>query len=289
MTETPQAVVLESRQPSDYQQQLAKSLDLESDLIVTPIPYVFSELTHAAAEAAPDRKFLMMEARSERPLDNLRVEQYAVDQAAFLAGYAAASVTRSGKVATFGGVNIPTVTIFMDGFARGIDYYNEQKGASVQLLGWDAEKREGLFTGNFDSIEDGYALGQQLMGEGVDVILPVAGWVGLGTAKAAREHGDVYLVGVDLDWAITYPEVADIILTSIQKRLDVSVLETVKAIENSSFTGGTHLGTLENGGVSIAPFHNLESLVSAETMQELEQITAEIIAGRIKTDAGNSQ
>lgn len=127
MTETPQAVVLESRQPSDYQQQLAKSLDPETDLIVTPIPYVFSEPTHAAAEAAPDRKFLMMEARSERPLDNLRVEQYAVDQAAFLAGYAAASVTRSGKVGTFGGVNMAIVILFTHGFAHGIAYYNEQR------------------------------------------------------------------------------------------------------------------------------------------------------------------
>ena len=83
--------------------------------------------------------------------------------------------------------------------------------------------------------------------------------------------------------AITHPEYADIILTSIQKRLDASVVSAVKAIGDGTFAGGTHIGTLENGSVSIASFHNLDGLITAQVKADLEQIKTNIFAGKIKT------
>ena len=79
------------------------------------------------------------------------------------------------------------------------------------------------------------------------------------------------------------PDLAGIVLTSVEKRIDVSVLRGVKAIQDGNFTGGSHLGTLENGGVDIASFHQLDSLVSPQVKADLEQIKAGIIAGSIKT------
>jgi hypothetical protein len=46
---------------------------------------------------------------------------------------------------------------------------------------------------------------------------------------------------------------------------------------------GTPVDTLENGEVGISPFHNLDALVSAKVKADLEQIVADIRAGKIKT------
>ena len=210
-------------------------------------------------------------------------EVYAPDQAAFLAGYVAASVSKTGKVGTFGGINIPPVSDFMDGLALGVAYYNDKNGAHVQVLGWDVAKHDGLFTGNFTETDDGRRAGEFLLKQGADVILPVAGGQGIGAAMAVKERGNAYLIGVDTDWAAWLPEFRDLILTSIEKRLDVSVVSTVQALDTGTFAGGTHVGTLENGGVSIAPFHDLDALVSPKAKADLKQIEADIIAGKIKT------
>ena len=69
--------------------------------------------------------------------------QFNTAQGAFLGGYLAAGMTKSGKVATFGGADIPPVTIYMDGFWEGVQYYNSQKHTSVQVLGWNEGNQKG--------------------------------------------------------------------------------------------------------------------------------------------------
>jgi len=122
---------------------------------------------------------------------------FATDEAAFLAGYLAAGMTKTGKVGAFGGIKIPTVTIFMKGMEAGVKYYNQQHGTSVELLGWETAADEGLFTGNFESTDDGRRFAESLMDEGADIIMPVAGPVGLGSAAACQERGTM-LIGRDL-------------------------------------------------------------------------------------------
>ncbi|MCP4360562.1 MAG: BMP family ABC transporter substrate-binding protein, partial [Chloroflexi bacterium] len=172
---------------------------------------------------------------------------------------------------------------FMDGFALGVQHYNEQHGTSVEVLGWDVAAQSGLFTGNFESTDDGRAMGESLMDEGADIIMPVAGPVGLGTAAAAQERGDVYIVGVDTDWTVSSSEYEDIVLTSVLKNMDVAVYNATQQVLEGTFSGGLFVSTLENGGVGLAPFHNLDSMVSAELKAELETVEAGIIAGDIAT------
>jgi basic membrane protein A len=107
--------------------------------------------------------------------------------------------------------------------------------------------------------------------------------VGPGAANAVQNHGGAYIIGVDTDWTLTYPEYANIVLTSIIKHYDVSVMHAVRAVEENTFTGGTHVGTLETGEVGIAPFHQLDALISGKVKADLEQIKADIISGKIKT------
>jgi WD40 repeat protein/basic membrane lipoprotein Med (substrate-binding protein (PBP1-ABC) superfamily)/transcriptional regulator with XRE-family HTH domain len=275
--------LFEPRQQADYQKNIVQLLQSNCDLIVAPTGVNFSDGLATAAKANPAIKFQITEWAVDPTLENVWEQNYAIDQAGFLAGYLAAGTSKTGKVATYGGVAYPNVTTFMDGFARGVAYYNQKNSKQVQVLGWDVESQTGLFAGNFNNTVDGFRMAESLMDQGADIILPVAGRLGLGTAAAIKERGGAYIIGVDTDWALTYPEYADVVLTSIQKRLDVSVLSAVKAITQGTFTGGAHLGTLENGGVSLAPFHSLDALVLPQIKADLEQIKTDIIAGKIKT------
>jgi basic membrane protein A len=272
---------LESQQQSDYEKNLNAFIEEGCDLII-PVGFLLADATVAAAEANPDMLFSIIDVGwLEAP--NIQGQAFQTDEAAFMAGYLAAGVSKTGKLGTFGGIQIPTVTIFMDGFALGVAHYNEIHGTSVEVLGWDIGTQTGLFTNNFESLEDGRLMGEQLMDEGVDIIMPVAGPVGLGTAAAVQERGDAYIVGVDNDWAVVNEAYADITLTSVMKFMDVTTFNAIKSVVDGTFEAGLIMGTLENGGVGLADYHELAGMVSADLQAEIDGLAAQIIAGEIAT------
>ena len=272
---------LESKEVADYEKNLNAFIEEKCDLIIT-VGFLIGDATKAAAEANPDMKFSIVDFSYDPPIPNVVGQIFNTDEAAFLAGYLAAGVTKTGKVGTFGGLPIPTVTIFMDGFARGVAYYNQLKGTNVEVLGWDpANPDAGLFSNSFDDQQKGRELAVSLMDEGADIIMPVAGPVGLGSAAAIKERGNAYLIGVDSDWVLTSPEYADITLTSVMKLMDATTFQVIQSVVDGTFQGGNVVGTLENKGVDIAPFHNLDSMVPAELKAEIEQLKADIIAGKV--------
>ena len=156
---------LESQQQTDYEKNINAFLEEGCDLIVT-VGFLLGDATAAAAEANADQKFAIVDYGYDPVYSNVLGLTYQTDEAAFLAGYLAAGTTTTGKVGTFGGIQIPTVTIFMDGFYYGVMYYNEVNGTSVEVLGWDPVEQTGLFAGNFESTDDGRRLGEALMDEG---------------------------------------------------------------------------------------------------------------------------
>ena len=276
---------VESQQQTDYETNISGFVG-ECDVIIA-VGFLMDAATQASATANPDQMYAIVdvdffdfEAFEDVSYDNVQELTYRTDQAAFLAGYVAASVTETGIVGTFGGMSFGSVTIFMDGFSYGVDYYNEQNGTDVQVIGWDPATQEGLFTGNFDSTDDGRAMGVTLMDEGADVILPVAGPVGLGTAAAVQEAGNAWIIGVDADFTLTAPEFADITLTSIMKLMDASIYDVISDLLNDTFAGGLYIGTLENGGVGLA---DLNAAVSADVQAALADLIDAIIAGEIQT------
>lgn len=269
---------LESQQQTDYEKNINAFIEEKCDLIVT-VGFLLGDATKAAAEKNPDQKFAIVDFAYDPVISNVLGLIFSTDQAAFLAGYIAAATTKTGKVGTFGGIQIPTVTIFMDGYALGVKYYNEQKGANVEVLGWDVEKQTGLFTGNFESTDDGRKMGETLMDEGADIIMPVAGPVGLGTAAAVKERGNAWIIGVDTDWTVSAPDYKDVILTSVIKGMDVAVLTASKQVKDGTFKGGNYVGTLKDNGVSIPA----TTVMSDELKAEVEQVKADIIADKIKS------
>jgi len=268
---------LESQQQTDYEANINAFVEEGCDLIIS-VGFLMAEATGAAAEAYPDQKFAGVDiAGMDYP--NFYGSDFAVNQASFLAGYMAAELSETGIVATFGGIQFPAVTWFMDGFVLGVEYYNEVKGTDVQALGWDPITQTGLFVGNFDSTDDGRTMGESLIDEGADIIMPVAGPVGAGTLTAIEDAGTGYLIGVDSDWSLTHTP-AERILVSVMKNMDVYVKDTIEMTLNDEFAGGNFLGTLENGGVGLA-YGGVD--VPADLMAEIEDIKAGIIAGTIAT------
>jgi len=272
---------LESQEVADYEKNLNAFMEEKCDLIVS-VGFFLSDATKAAAEANPDQKFTIVDVTYDPVIPNVLGQAFQTDQAAFLAGYVAAGVTKTGKIGTFGGFPIPTVTIFMDGLARGVAYYNEKHGTSVEVLGWDpANPDAGLFSSSFDDQAKGKELGVSLMDEGADIIMPVAGPVGLGTAAAVKERGNAWIIGVDSDWALVNPDYASVTLTSVMKLMDATTLAAVKQAVDGTFAGGATIGNLANNGVALAPFHDADALVSAELKAELDQVKADLLSGAI--------
>ncbi|MBZ0161351.1 MAG: BMP family ABC transporter substrate-binding protein [Notoacmeibacter sp.] len=274
--------LLESKAETDYVPNINSFISEKCDIIIT-VGFLLGDATKTAAEANPGTKFSIVDFAYDPVVPNILGQVYATDEAAFLAGYLAAGVSKTGIVGTFGGINIPPVTIFMDGFVHGVNYYNKQKGTSVQVLGWDVEKREGLFTNNFSSLDDGRAFAKNLNEEGADIVMPVAGPVGQGSAALASEMGTdrLKIIGVDVDQYLTDPEHKGVFLTSVLKRMDSTVVEAIRQVKEGTFQGGVIVGTLASGGVGIAPYHDLESEVSDELKGELDAIAAGIKDGSI--------
>jgi basic membrane protein A len=279
--------LLESKAETDYAPNINSFVAEKCDIIVT-VGFLLGDATKAAAEANPGTKFSIVDFAYDPTIPNVLGQVYATDEAAFLAGYLAAGVSKSGVVGTFGGINIPPVTIFMDGLYWGVDYYNKQKGASVKVLGWDPNTKQGLFTNNFSSLDDGRAFAKNLSDEGADIVVPVAGPVGQGSAALATEMGadKLKIIGVDVDQYETDPEHGAVFLTSILKRMDSTVVQAIKAAQDGSFQGGVIVGTLASGGVGLAPFHDLDGEVSAELKAELEAISKGIQDGSISVKGG---
>ncbi|WP_315095128.1 BMP family ABC transporter substrate-binding protein [uncultured Cellulomonas sp.] len=283
---------VESSADTDYTPNIDGLVAENCDLIIG-VGFLLEDPIQAAAEANPDVNFALVDSSfsdadfAPVTLENGKPILFDTAQAAYLAGYVAAGTSTTGKVATFGGIQIPSVTIFMDGFADGIAKYNEDNGTTVALLGWDKAAQTGVFAGNFDSQDDGKNIGQSFIDQGADIIMPVAGPVGIGTASVAQAAGNVSVIGVDADWFET-TEYGPIVLTSVMKEIGPAVFDTIKEAVDGSFSSDAYVGTLENEGLGLAPFHDLESKVATDVVTKIDELKAAIIAGDIVVESDAS-
>ncbi|WP_207454648.1 BMP family lipoprotein [Herbiconiux sp. SYSU D00978] len=274
-----EAEVLVSTSANDLQPNVDQAVESGCQFVLT-VGFELADSTAAAAEANPDTHFAIVDEIVEA--DNVKPIVFDTAQASFLAGYLAAGVSQTGVVATFGGGNQPPVTLFMDGFVDGVAKYNETHGTQVRALGWDKAAQDGLFTGDFENVNLGRTTTQSLIDQGADVILPVAGQVGEGAAAAALEAGNVSIIWVDNDGYETLDEsFRPILLTSVIKNTTDAIIEIVGDDVDGDFTNEPFVGTLENEGVGLAPYHDLESRVSPELQAELDQLEQDIIAGTL--------
>jgi basic membrane protein A and related proteins len=286
---------VESNSENDYAPNLQSLVSEGCDTIVT-VGFALAAATKESAAANPDIEYILIDDAADGGEDgetfdgepdqpNIKPLLYNTAEAAFLAGYLAADYSKTGVVGTYGGQPFPTVTIFMDGFKQGVDHYNQEKGENVRVVGWNGDN--GSFTGGFEANETATNTARQLLDQDADVLLPVGGPIYQGALTAIESSGkDVALIGVDADFYETDPNTRDVVLTSILKNMKVSTYEAVKSAgSDEEFDFTPYVGTLDNDGVGLAPFHDFEDKVSDTVAGELEEIEQAIIDGDIEVES----
>ncbi|WP_156760966.1 BMP family lipoprotein [Microbacterium karelineae] len=292
-------VEMESTNANDYGPNLEQLVQQGCDFIVS-VGFNLSAATVESATANPDVNYAIIDDWADGDFDgetdapNIRPLVFNTAEAAYLGGYASAAwsaQTGVEKVGTFGGGEIPSVMVFMDGFQLGVERYNEDKGASVDVIGWDTEEQSGLFTGGFEANDTARQTAQQVLSQGADVILPVGGPIYTSAIAAIREsYPDALMLGVDSDLAVKEPDNADLTLVSIMKAIDQATFDaTVDASEaGADFDVTPYVGTLENEGVGLSEFHDFEGELPDGLTDELAALQEQIVAGEIEVDSPNS-
>jgi basic membrane protein A len=280
---------LPSTSTSDYAKNISTFISQKCGVIVT-VGFLMGSATEAAAKANPKQKFAIVDCSyssgcltgTHEP--NITQLVYNTAQDAFLGGYLAAGMTKTGKVATYGGMKFGTVTIYEDGFWDGVQYYNKQHHTHVQVLGWSYPSQNGTFAGSFTNISAGQTIGNTFIHDGADVIFPVAGGVGLGTAKAVQTADasgkNISMFWVDTDGCVSASTYCKYFVTSVEKGISTSV-KTAVLLASKGAKGGSYVGTLENGGAVLAPFHDWASKVPSSLQSELNTVKQQIISGKI--------
>ncbi len=259
----------------------------DCDLIIG-IGFIVAFALEPFIQANPQQRFAVMDFSFGGLYDDNTAEVlFRTDQSAFLAGYIAAGISETGKVGVFGGLPIPPVTVFMDGYALGVEYYNAQFGTNVEVLGWDPQLQAGLFTFNFDNPADGQAVAAALYDLGVDTVFPVAGLTGFGALAEAdlrKAAGDeVRVIGVDSDWSRDLGDPNRVILTSVVKDLGPAVFNQASAIVSGSWQGGVVWEDLASGATYIAGFGKTNPQVPGYLKNDLKAISEAITDGTIPT------
>jgi basic membrane protein A len=276
-----EAKSLESKGPEDFKPNIDAAI-AEGCNVVFTVGFNLAEQTAASAEAAPDAKFAIID-DSTIDLPNVKSLVFNTAEAGYLAGYLAAGMSKSGVVATYGGLAIPSVQIFSDGFYQGVEAYNKAKGSSVKVLGWDAEDPSKYqVIGDFTDQTKGKQITETFINQGADVILPVAGGAGIGTAQACVEAECKY-IWVDVDGYNTNdPSYLPFLLTSVMKNITPAVNEVIKEDQAGQFAASKYIGTIANGGVDIAPYHDLDGEVPDELKADVEKLREDIKSGALK-------
>jgi len=286
---TEDSFFLESTDAADWQPNIDQFISQGCAHIVT-VGFALGEVTAINAAANPDITWTMIdnvltdESFAPLGLTNVRELVYQTDEAAFAAGYLAAGVSSTGVLCTYGGANFPTVAIFMDGFTRGAQHYNEIKGTEVNVLGWDVEAADGVFTGSFTDMDLARSTAESLFQENCDVIIPVGGAINLPAGDAINDLGlDAALVGVDADAFFAMDsQYQSLWLTTVEKAIAPFITLAIEEHRDGSWSAGAFVGTLENGGVGLSEYHDWDDRVSDELRAEVEQLLADIADGTIE-------
>lgn len=276
------ASYVQSKTEADYTTNLNNLLAKKCDLIVT-VGGLMGQATANAAKANPNQHF----AEVDNPGNgkNWQGLQYNSAQGGFLGGYLAAGYSKTGKVATYGGLSIPPVTIYMDGFWEGVQYYNQQKHKNVQVLGWNEQTQKGSIVGGANAFTDqtkGQQLATNFVQQGADVIFPVAGGTGIGSAAYAQSSKKAVVIWVDTDGCESAAQYCGVFLSTVFKDVKGSVQKAVQDDAAGQFSTQDYIGTLSNNGTGLSPFHQFDSKVDSTLKTELDQIKQKIISGEIK-------
>jgi len=260
-----------SEAATDYERNIENFVSEGYNLIIT-VGFLMGDATAAAAKAHPDVHFAIIDYAydSYDDLPNVTSLMFAEDEVGYLAGVLAGCMTQTNVVSTVSGMEIPPVQKYVIGFQTGARSVNPD----VETLN--------VYIPDFNDPATGKQAGQEQIANGSDVIFGVGGNTGNGGLLAASEDG-LMAIGVDVDQYFTYPEVQASLITSAQKNMDVAAGQAVRDFAAGKLEAGVRTGTVENGGVGLAPYHDWDSQIPQECKDAVQNAYDGLKNGSIDT------
>jgi len=271
------AQFIESPTPEDYQKNITALAEEHFDLIVAG-----PALAPAVQELAgryPGTDFLLVDSGLDPPVANVHSLAFRVDQVAFPAGYLAAAWADFedpagpwvGYVASRAN---PSAEQYVAAFKAGVAHYNTQKNGDVGFRGVYLDAEETV---------DASLQANALIDLGIDVILEVSNGALTGAIAMAKGRGK-WGIGADMDRYQDAADARDILLTSAVKRLDNAAYAFLELwAEGGGGDSAVLVGTVENGGVGLAPYHDTEKRIPGAIRAEVAEIVKAILDGQLET------
>lgn len=264
---------IETVSEADYATNIATSLSDNPSVIITN-GFLIATDTLEAAEANPDTNFIGVDQFQEEFPPNYVGVQFREDQAGYMAGVLAATLSETGVIGVVGGrEDVPPVVRLVNAYKTGAESVNPD----VRVLS--------VFNESFTDPTKGASDAAQFIGEGADVIFGAGGETGSGGVTAAAEQG-LWGIGVDQDEYFTTFNGGDaagseFLATSAMKRVDLAVFRNIVAAMTGEFEGGLYTLDAENDGITYAPFHDADIPEEAATL--LEETREGLADGSIDT------
>ena len=286
--------VIVTQNISDYGANIQSFVDKNFDVIVT-VGFLIGTDTAKAAKANPKIHFVGVDqgvcvdetgapdstfackGDAATLLPNYQGIVFAEEQAGYLAGIVAASITKSGKIAAVGGTNVPAVVAYNAGYVAGAKSVKPDIKTLYQETDPDPTK-------GFNDPAKGKAIATTFIGQGADVIFQIAGLTGQGALEAACAKTGVWGIGVDVDQALSIPTAAKCIVTSAEKKLKDTVTTVVKSVGDGTFKAGTvsYNAASTPPAIGLAPYHDNASLITPEIQALVDKAFADMAAGTLK-------
>ena len=256
--------VIESKQSSEYIQNMESLLDEDVDMVIG-VGYTMKEDIQKQAENYPDKQFVLIDETYDTIPEDVTPVLFKENEAAYLTGLIAGKMTKTNKVGFIGGIETPVVSRFEYGYKAGVKEANDKTNVNVQ------------YAGTFSDAAKGKSIANQMYGNGSDIILSAAGGTGLGAIESAKEQNK-YAIGVDRDQSDLAPEN---VLTSALKKVNVGVYDTVKEFVEGKLKGGQEkVYGLKEDGVGIP--ETTKNLVPQDIIDYVNEMIEKIKNDEIK-------
>jgi basic membrane protein A len=246
---------------------------MDGNALCISVGWLTFEAISNTAPLFPDTHFAILDFTFESYPNNLRGITFASQEAGYLAGTLAGYMTESDILGIIGGMPIPQVDSFIDGYAQGATCANPNVTTIIS------------YTNTFADPDLGAQYAQSMLDQEADVIFAPAGPTGNGAILAATQSS-AWAVGVDVDEYLTTfmsgtIDGSEYLLTSAVKKLDNAVYQTIADQVDDLFSSGTVNYSLVSNGVGLAPFHEADAAIPADAKDAIEEARLGLIDGSI--------
>lgn len=256
--------VIESKQASEYMSNIESLIDEGMDLVIG-VGNTMKDDIETEAKNYPEQKFAIIDETYDEIPSNVTPIVFKANEAAYLTGLIAGKMTKTNQVGFIGGMDNPVINQFEYGYTAGVKEANAKAQVKAQ------------YAGTFSDAAKGKSIANQMYANNSDIIFAAAGGTGVGSIESAKEQNK-YIIGADKDQSSLAPEN---VLTSALKKVNVGVLETVKAFKNGDKIGGEErVYGLKEDGVGIP--ESTKNLVPQDVLDYVNTMAEKVKNGEIE-------